>query len=367
MEDSFDKLLSYRCQECLKTNEISHVFLDVAGLKNHLNNAHKLKLCDYCLNHNKLFPFEYSYYDSLALKKHMKDGEPKTSHRGHPKCALCRDTFFNNDELIQHMSREHFHCHLCGRNDSNLRIYFLDYSSLRDHFKAKHFLCERDNCRHEQFTSAFDSELDLRVHLLEVHGSSTSGLSRSEARLRRTIILDSNPHRSREISPGRSMRQSIPPNAAVVSTGTIASANSSRQQRQNQEHVQLRPQRLPSRAEFPALGQQTSTIVFPSLAAPAALGGSYVNNYPSLTQTSSRPTPVTLSSNNQRVSAGPSNFRGSFVRSAGGRAPAEQLNETDFPPLPQQQPKTKKKDHNVSKAAKPTKNVRQKPIKIQLN
>ena len=122
IKDAFDKLLVYKCQECLKRNKqakaakkgttttttttnnnnnninalnerleedaqgllgaadvINKSFPDVFGLKGHLHFVHKLKLCDLCLTHNKLFPFEYSYYDNGALRKHMREGEPKTS------------------------------------------------------------------------------------------------------------------------------------------------------------------------------------------------------------------------------------------------------------------------------------------------
>lgn len=297
---------------------------------------HKLKLCDLCLTHNKLFPFEYSYYDPLALKKHMRDGEPKTSHRGHPDCPLCRQIFFNKDELIQHMSREHYHCHLCGRHDSNMLIYFLDYEDLRQHFKIKHYLCERANCKYEQFTSAFDTKIDYQLHVVQVHGNPTTNLSRGEARQQRTIQLDSAPHRARDMSPSRS--QSRQPNSAIVSTGPMATANSARQPRPESMQAEIIQQRLPSRAEFPALGQGAAN---PSRQVPAPAPASYVNQYPSLVQTSSGST-TTNSTISQRLVAGPSTMRDSFVRTAGGgiRQP-EQFRAMDFPPLPEQ-PKTKK-------------------------
>lgn len=331
---------------------VSNVFPDVFGLKNHLNYIHRLKICDLCLTHNKLFPFEFSYYDSAGLAKHMKEGAPKTSHRGHPNCVLCHNTFFNTDELIQHMSREHYYCHLCGRHDSTMRIYFLDYPNLREHFKNKHFLCERDNCRYEQFTSAFDNRIDYQLHLVETHGNPSSNLSRGEARQQRTITLDSAPHRAREISPTRSMRQGLPPNAALVSTGTLAIANSARQQRPSESTNQslLRQQRLPTRAEFPALGNissgsnsnnnnndNISADSFPAQIVPTV----NASNFPGLVNTSYR-RQVPASTSRDGLAAGPSSSSGnSFVRTLGGgnRAP-NQLNEMDFPPLPEQ-PKQK--------------------------
>lgn len=383
---AFENLLVYRCLECLRDaaadndeqdiekgngstsakkdtaasgqntssqhkssrkllNRESAEFNNVIGLKHHLDRTHRLKLCELCLTHNKLFPFEYSYYTGSSLRDHMKFGEPNTSHKGHPNCSLCHETFFNLDELLQHMSREHYHCHLCGRHDSNMRIYFLDYESLRQHFKSRHHLCERGNCRHEQFTSAFDSQIDYQLHLVHVHGGQSAGLSRGEARQQRTITLDSTSHR--EPLPSRS---NIPPNAAVISTGLIATANSSRRDRAQlpesiraQLQQQQQQRRLPTRAEFPALGLETSTS---TSASPQQVNVNPTSsqNFPAL------PTPSvsTPRASSHRVIAGPSSAR-SFVRSVGGgyRAPT-QLDELDFPPLPEQ-PKNKSKN----KKAKP--------------
>lgn len=327
-------------QGLLSAKEIANLtFDDVFGLKNHLFYTHKLKLCDLCLTHNKLFPFEYSYYDNSALKIHMKEGEPKTSHRGHPNCALCHNTFFNNDELILHMSREHFHCHLCGRHDSNVCVYFLDYNGLREHFRAKHFLCERDHCRHEQFTSAFDNKIDYQIHLVQVHGNPSTTLSRQD----RTITLDSAPHRARDrdMSPTRLMRQGLPSNAAIVSTGNLATANSSRLPRPEPMQIQLRQQRLPTSAEFPALGQNSYSTSQTVQTGPGQAGQSFAQSS-NFVRTSLR---VNTTVNRNSV-AGPSSMGvGSYGRTmGGGYKPPEQLTETDFPPLPEQpKPKASKK------------------------
>jgi hypothetical protein len=347
IKEAFSKLLKFECIECLKKDSSSkqnkshpdtitnsnREFPDVSKLKNHLSFMHKLKLCDLCLKHNKLFPFEYSYYDSASLTEHMRKGEPKTSHRGHPSCSLCHNTFFNQDDLLQHMSREHFHCHLCGRHNTNMHIYFLDYQSLREHFKAKHFLCERENCRHEQFTSAFDTQIDYQLHVAQVHGG--SNLSRGEARQQRTIILDSAPHRA---SVERRETR-LPPNAAVVSTGTPATANSADPRRQIPESMQqqIRQQRLPARSEFPALGLTASgsNTAGASEVMTVSLNQN-TNQFPSLAPAGQQMQPL-----NRRIIAGPSSSRGSFVQTVGGgNCAPRRLDEMDFPPLPEQ-PKPK--------------------------
>lgn len=426
IKQSFDRLLRYECTECLKTsgkkpkseknnndanitsgnssttsNSVSNptfdrrskvsnniVFQDVFNLKNHLHFVHKLKLCDLCLNHDKLFPFEYSYYDFNALKKHMKEGEPKTSHRGHPECELCHDTFFNKDELLGHMGREHFHCHICARQDSNLRYYFLDYASLRKHFKKNHFLCERGQCRVEQFTSAFENYFEYQMHMVQVHGSQATNVSRGESRQQRTIMLEPAPHRQpRTNSPNRTTR-SRDPNIAVVSTGVMAMANDPQRHRLPESFLsQLREQRLPSRNEFPALGQ-TSTTTSHSSRSPQP-------NFPALAST--RPhinqQPTSSASLSQRINS-PGTSSHSFVSTLGGGIrSASQLNESDFPPLPEQ-PKPKGANIRKSQAkmnscnsrggmsldqlirtslaigpsnSRTNKNVKQKPLRIQLS
>lgn len=322
------------------------IFKDVSSLKHHLNIAHKLRLCDLCLVHDKLFPFEYSYYDQNSLKKHMKEGEPKTSHRGHPNCQLCHGIFFNMDELLVHMAREHFHCHICARQESNLRYYFLDYASLREHFKNKHFLCERGNCRIEQFTSAFENNVEFQLHQSQVHGSSATAMSRGESRQQRTITLDSAPHRSSRSSPpsGRSVRGRNQ-NVAVVSTGIVAAANDPQRQRLPESFMtQLRQQRLPSRNEFPALGQMTTS---------PDSNSSRVSNATQSGQTSNNQ--ATLASAIVQRPYGLGTSSNSFVRTLGGgmRAP-ERLDESDFPPLPEQ-PKVKAtKTKSQSKATQRT-------------
>lgn len=340
-------------------------FPDVLSLKNHLNYVHKLRLCDLCLTHNKLFPHEYSYYDPFALRRHMKEGEPNTSHRGHPDCKLCHDTFFNMDELLLHMSREHFHCHICARQDTNLRYYFMDYVSLREHFRNSHFLCERGNCKVEQFTSAFENEIEYQFHVFNVHGNPSS--SRGESRQQRTITLEPASHRStaRGSSPHNSNRQARQDrNVAIVTTGQMATANNPTTQRPPENILsQLRQQRLPTRNEFPALGQQgtSSSYAVVPIGTTSSLSNSNthtagmsgptrsqirqalrepvrsvppaptdINNFPSMLPSSSRPQ--------------------SFVSTLGGgiKRP-EQLNQSDFPPLPEQ-PKSKKS--NQSKKSK---------------
>lgn len=75
---------------------------------------------------------------------------------------------------------------------------------MRDHFKSDHLLCEDGDCLREQFTNAFRSELDLKVHRLNKH---SSGLSKSESKINRTVDIDvsfnrpGGNHRGRDRNP----------------------------------------------------------------------------------------------------------------------------------------------------------------------
>lgn len=58
---------------------------------------------------------------------------------------------------------------------------------MRDHFKAEHFLCEEDDCIHEEFTAVFRTEIDLRAHFATVHSKT---MTRYEARQARVLEID---------------------------------------------------------------------------------------------------------------------------------------------------------------------------------
>lgn len=274
----------------------------------------------------------------------MKEGEPKTSHRGHPSCQLCHDIFFNMDELLLHMAREHFHCHICARQESNLRYYFLDYASLREHFKNKHFLCERGPCREEQFTSAFENNIEFQLHLVQIHGNPSANLSRGESRQQRTITLESASLRSNrsDSSPNRTIRNRNP-NVAVISTGVLARANDPQRQRLPEAFLaQVRQQRLPSQNEFPELGGVSTSR-----------SGASGTSSGLVRQANAQTNSTSLS---HRIST-PCSSSNSFVRTLGGgyRA-AQDLNESDFPPLPGQ-PKSKPSKSNKSKKKKQNDNI----------
>ncbi|KAG9509523.1 E3 ubiquitin-protein ligase [Fragariocoptes setiger] len=372
LEDTFHKLLRYECQKCV---EQKVAFDNVDNLKHHLDRVHRLSLCELCLKHDKLFPFEYSYYDRKQLIKHRKEGEENTSHRGHPKCQLCSEPFFNIDELIAHMSREHFHCHLCHR-DGSMRVYFNDYDSLRDHFKSSHYLCERGQCREERFTSVFESEIDFRIHLMSEHGPSTLSAGRSDSRHFRPIPVTGIPsthssnYDNRSGSSQGAHRRSngghrdrnmatIDPTAGLMRPSTAAAISRLARATAQAIGAPILPVRLPTNADFPSLDGSSPSASSSSVANPRP-NSSGNSNAGTSSQTASsvkknvrQGGPSTLNTLSQRVAASSPQIRGNFIRSL-------RLDEDDFPPLPENKPapKAQKKTIKANSAIKSTSNNR---------
>lgn len=65
--------------------------------------------------------------------------------------------------------------------------FFSDYADLKEHFKAKHFLCEEGDCANTQFTHAFRSRIDFQAHQANLHYHS---MSKTQAKQARTIEVD---------------------------------------------------------------------------------------------------------------------------------------------------------------------------------
>lgn len=175
-----DELLEHRCSEC---NELFRLFPQV---KEHIRKAHSLMYCDICLKHLKIFTHERKCYTREALVRHRKEGDADDrSHRGHPLCQFCDDRYLDNDELLLHLRKTHFWCHICEK-DGN-QDYYPNYHNLRRHFKQAHFLCEEGECFHEKFTSVFRLKVDFQAHTAQQH---SDRLSKAEARQMRQLDIN---------------------------------------------------------------------------------------------------------------------------------------------------------------------------------
>ena len=61
-----------------------------------------------------------------------------------------------------------------------------EYKNLHEHFRESHYLCEIDQCASVQWSNAFRSELDLKIHIAKEH---SKGLSKTQAKQLRNFDL----------------------------------------------------------------------------------------------------------------------------------------------------------------------------------
>ncbi|QSZ28649.1 hypothetical protein DSL72_003148 [Monilinia vaccinii-corymbosi] len=157
-------------------------------LHRHVKSIHQKKMCDLCTRHKKVFTHEHDLFADKELEKHMRKGDDnpgaldQTGFKGHPLCSFCGQRFYGDDELFLHCRDKHERCHVCDQLSNNGQPhYYIDYSSLSQHFRKDHYPCNEPECL-EQKLIFFATEMDLKAHQLEVHGSTLSKDVRRDAR-----------------------------------------------------------------------------------------------------------------------------------------------------------------------------------------
>ena len=110
-------------------------------LETHLREKHQRNLCRVCLKHKKVFLLEQQRYTQADLELHIREGDPKHGFFGHPRCEFCRTRFYDKTHLFEHLSKDHYSCHICEA-DGVQHKYYRDYADLERHFRKDHFLCE---------------------------------------------------------------------------------------------------------------------------------------------------------------------------------------------------------------------------------
>lgn len=135
-----------------------------------------LKNSDLCVSQKKIFSHEHTLYTNSTLTSHMESE--------HGFCEYCRSHHYSDDELFSHMRDRHEQCHICKNSnpDSNEERwkYFKDYNMLERHFKSQHFACTDKECLEKKFV-VFASLVDLKSHLVEVHGEGLSNREKKDA------------------------------------------------------------------------------------------------------------------------------------------------------------------------------------------
>jgi len=163
-------------------------FRSIDQLKGHLFHQHRLHMCNLCLEGRKVFICEQKLYSRSQLVQHMKTGDSevdgseveRNGFAGHPMCEFCKSSFYGDNELYTHMSREHYSCHICQRQHPGQYDYFRNYDDLELHFRKDHFLCEDEACLVKKFV-VFPSEAELKRHNALEHGGRMSRSQRNAA------------------------------------------------------------------------------------------------------------------------------------------------------------------------------------------
>ncbi|KAH7405392.1 hypothetical protein KP509_15G068600 [Ceratopteris richardii] len=160
--------------ECTKHSlRKGNVFESLDRLKDHLQDVHSVEMCSLCLEGRKVFIFEQKLYNKEQLQRHLAEGdgigEERGGFNGHPLCNFCQRRFYGDNELYQHMSVDHFLCHICKRLHPGQYDYFHNYDDLEVHFRLEHSLCEHSDCLAKKFV-VFTSEEELKRHNVLTHG-----------------------------------------------------------------------------------------------------------------------------------------------------------------------------------------------------
>ncbi|XP_018335121.1 E3 ubiquitin-protein ligase ZNF598, partial [Agrilus planipennis] len=179
IQRAYYRLLEHECFICRKYRNSG--FRTFQQLKEHMRKEHELFYCDLCVENLKIFTWERKCYTRGELGTHRRKGDvDNTSHRGHPLCEFCDTRFMDNDDLFRHLRRDHYYCHFCDADCKH--HYYNSYNDLRKHYLEEHYLCEEGDCKYEQFTSVFRTDIDLKAHITSAHGKSLSKAATKQAR-----------------------------------------------------------------------------------------------------------------------------------------------------------------------------------------
>ncbi len=139
------------------------IFGNLHKLQIHLKKVHNgQQHCSVCLKEKKVFLREQQQYKWEDLKRHMSHGDG-LGFRGHPFCKFCNVRMYDNIQLYEHLTKEHYKCHICEEYK-----YFKEYNDLEEHFRVSHFLCEHEDCLSLRF-QVFPTDIDLTAHIVKSH------------------------------------------------------------------------------------------------------------------------------------------------------------------------------------------------------
>ncbi|KAI5074232.1 hypothetical protein GOP47_0010193 [Adiantum capillus-veneris] len=163
-----------------------HIFKNLDLLQRHLLSVHQVQMCGLCLEGRKIFICDQKLYNKGQLVRHSAEGdsdidgigEERGGFTGHPLCSFCQKRFYSEHELYQHMSVDHYLCHICQRLHPGHYDYFRNYDDLEVHFRHEHSLCEDPDCLAKKFV-VFKTETELKRHNAVTHGGNMSRSQRN--------------------------------------------------------------------------------------------------------------------------------------------------------------------------------------------
>ncbi|EKM55123.1 uncharacterized protein PHACADRAFT_173202 [Phanerochaete carnosa HHB-10118-sp] len=184
MEDSL-VLLRFNCPD----PQCDYIGNGWSDLKLHTRGTHGKVMCDLCIRFKKIFAHEHVLYNPGQLPIHLPSLQRGNRQSGkkdkieggvHPLCEFCRECLFSEDEMFKHMREKHEECFICKRNEVRDQ-YFRNWEALEQHFQQAHYPCTYASCQAQKFV-VFGSALDLKAHMVEVHGSDMSSRDMKDAR-----------------------------------------------------------------------------------------------------------------------------------------------------------------------------------------
>lgn len=164
---AYDQLVRLRGYFC-PFADCGKQLYDQKGLEGHLRSQHNRVICQLCFKNRPVFVGEQFVYPSHKLLEHMKYGEYRDDVmiKPHPFCPFCDRSFYTEEPLLNHLSKVHMNCHLCG--DKHKYVYYKDYKDLETHFQKSHYLCLNEICRNKCFV-VFGTLEELYVHNYKEH------------------------------------------------------------------------------------------------------------------------------------------------------------------------------------------------------
>ncbi|CAG8465516.1 1191_t:CDS:10 [Ambispora leptoticha] len=233
-------LLKYNCPDpaCVITCEAGW-----PALRRHCKQVHNKLLCTLCTQFKKVFAHEQSLFTKNQLDRHFRQGDQygKSGFKGHPQCEFCQTSFYGDDELYEHCRDRHQQCEICKKRGIR-HEYYVDYDALAEHFRQQHYLCNDPECL-AQKVIVFETDIDLKAHEVEIHGSNFAGQrAKHEARRIEVNISYSD---SRLRTRRRSIERELP---ATSSSASLSSSYNNQFQSQLHSIRQLRLESEANRA-----------------------------------------------------------------------------------------------------------------------